>query len=66
MKLAIDGAKCMGHGRCYAAAPELLTYDDDGYVATRGQVIDVPDNQVEAAREAVANCPEQALELFEA
>lgn len=66
MKLGVDGGRCMGHGRCYASAPGLLTYDDDGYVTVRGEVIDVPDDQAAAAREAAENCPEQAIELFEA
>ena len=65
MKLAVDASRCMGHGRCYAAAPDLLDYDDDGYVTARGQVVDVPDEQAGAAREAVANCPEQAIELID-
>jgi len=63
MKLSVDSIRCMGHGRCYAAAPDLLTYDDDGYVLTRGEVIDVPEDQEDAARTAVANCPERAIEL---
>ena len=65
MKLSVDAGRCMGHGRCYASAPALLSYDDEGYVTARGEVIDVPDSQVAAAREAVANCPEQAIELLE-
>lgn len=66
MKLAVDSARCMGHGRCYSVAPDLLTFDDDGYVASRGELIDVPDDQVDAARQAVANCPERAVELTDA
>jgi ferredoxin len=65
MKLAIDSARCMGHGRCYSVAPDLLTFDDDGYVASRGELVDVPENHVEAARQAVANCPERAVELID-
>ena len=44
MKLTVDAASCcMGHGRCYTLAPDLLEDDDDeGYVSVRGQVIDVP------------------------
>ena len=63
MKLIVDAARCTGHGRCYASAPDFLTYDDDGYVTVRGQVVDVPDEHVAAVREAAANCPEQAIEL---
>jgi len=63
MKLAVDAARCTGHGRCYAAAPDFLTYDDEGYVTARGQVVDVPDEHAAAVREAAASCPEQAIEL---
>jgi ferredoxin len=63
MKLAVDAARCMGHGRCYAIAPELLDCDDEGYVTVRGTAIDVPPEQADAARDAVANCPERAVEL---
>ncbi len=65
MKLSVDSVRCMGHGRCYTSASELLSYDDDGYVTIRGEVIDVPDAQVDAAREAAGNCPEQAIELID-
>ena len=63
MKLTVDEVRCTGHGRCYAFAPDLLTFDDEGYVTTRGGAVDVPDDQVEAAWAAKANCPEQAIEL---
>ena len=41
MKLTVDGASCMGHGRCYQVAPDLLTFDDEGYVTIRDETIDV-------------------------
>jgi ferredoxin len=63
MKIRVDADHCTGHGRCYMAAPDLLTYDDEGYVTIRGSAIDVPDNQVVFAREAAANCPEQAITI---
>ena len=65
MKLTVDFDRCMGHGRCYTVAPDLLTYDEEGFVTIRGQTIDVPDDQLEAAREAVESCPEQAPALSE-
>jgi len=65
MKLTVDIDRCMGHGRCYSVAPDLLTYDEEGFVTIRGQTIDVPDDQLEAAREAVESCPEQAPALIE-
>ncbi len=64
MRLAVDGASCMGHGRCYVMAPDLLAYDDEGYVTIRGHAIDVPVDQLEAAEDAAATCPEQAIALI--
>jgi len=64
MKLTIDGASCMGHGRCYLMAPDLLTYDDEGYVTIRDQTIDVPADHAEAAEDAAGTCPEQAITLL--
>lgn len=63
MRLTVDGASCMGHGRCYLMAPDLLTDDEEGYVTIRDQTIDVPDDQVEAAEDAAGTCPEQAIRL---
>ena len=65
MRLTVDADRCMGHGRCYAVAPDLLSYDEEGFVTIRGQVIDVPEDQLEAAREAVESCPEEAVHLIE-
>lgn len=62
MKLQIDSAVCTGHGRCYALAPEMFDCDDAGY----GEVVgdgEVQPTQVEIARNAVANCPENAITL---
>ena len=64
MKMSVDGAQCMGHGRCYGLLPDLLTSDEEGYVTIRGQVIDVPDDQVDLAEDAEATCPEGAISLF--
>ena len=66
MKLAVDADECTGHGRCYTVAPDLLEDDEDeGFVTVRGQIIDVPDDQVDAARNAAGSCPERAITLLE-
>ncbi len=65
MKLSVGGDRCTGHGRCYTLAANLLEYDDEGYVTARGRVIDVPADQVDAARNAAGSCPEQAIALLE-
>ena len=64
VKLTVDGASCMGHGRCYQVAPDLLTFDDEGYVTIRDQTIDVSADLLEAAEEAAGTCPEQAIALI--
>jgi len=64
VRLTVDGASCMGHGRCYLMAPDLLGYDDEGYVTIRDQTIDVPADQVAAAEDAEGTCPEQAIRLL--
>ena len=64
MRLAVDGASCTGHGRCYLMAPDLLSYDDEGYVTIRDQTIDVPAGQLEFAEDAAGTCPEQAITLI--
>jgi ferredoxin len=63
MKLTIDAAMCTGHGRCYTLAPDLLTYDEEGFVTERGSTIEVPAGQEEAAREAALSCPEGAITI---
>jgi ferredoxin len=65
VKIAVDGAQCTGHGRCYRIAPDLLSYDDEGYVTIRDQVLAVPPDQVEFAEEAEGTCPEGAITLIE-
>jgi ferredoxin len=65
MKLAVNGDLCMGHGRCYSLAENLLDYDDEGYVTARGQVVDVPADRTDNARNAAGSCPERAIQLLE-
>jgi ferredoxin len=65
VKLRVDAAECTGHGRCYRIAPDLLSYDDEGYVSIRGQSVDVPDDMVDLAQEAEGTCPEGAIILIE-
>jgi ferredoxin len=66
MRLSVEHTLCRGHGRCYTVAPDLLEDDDDeGYVTARGQVVDVPADQADAARDAMGSCPERAIRLIE-
>jgi ferredoxin len=65
VKLTVSADLCTGHGRCYTVAPDLLTYDDEGFVSIKGQTIEVPAGQEAAAREAEMACPEGAITITE-
>jgi ferredoxin len=62
-ELAVDAARCTGHGRCYSVAPDLLSDDDEGFVTLRGNSMPIEDDQLSDAEEAVAACPERAITL---
>ena len=63
MRLTVATERCTGHGRCYSVAPDLLTYDDEGFVSIKGSTIDVPADQETSARAAEAACPEDAITI---
>jgi ferredoxin len=60
--LEVDRKVCAGHGMCYATRPEVVDCDDRGYPVIVEPNIG-PDT-IEAARDAIAVCPERALELM--
>ncbi|MFP3900712.1 MAG: ferredoxin [Acidimicrobiia bacterium] len=62
MKVHVDRSLCQGHGRCYSLAPDLFEPDDLGNSSEIGDGT-VPPGQEDAARRAVANCPEYAITL---
>ncbi|TDC05082.1 ferredoxin [Nonomuraea longispora] len=64
MKVQIDFERCQGHGRCYDLAPGLFGEDDEGYGQVLGHGL-VPPGEEQAARLAVANCPERAIDVHE-
>jgi ferredoxin len=61
--LSVDETRCTGHGRCYSVAPKLLSDDDEGFVTLRGSSMEIADDQLADAEEAVAACPERAITL---
>jgi ferredoxin len=65
VRIRVDKERCMGHGRCWTVAPELLTYDEEGFVALPEDGMNVSPDQLAAAEEAVSSCPEEALSLVE-
>ncbi|MET9090062.1 ferredoxin [Streptomyces sp. NPDC004237] len=62
MKASVDPAKCSGHARCNAVAPQVFTVDDDGY-CNIGSDKPVPPEFEAAARAGATNCPERAITL---
>lgn len=60
MKIRLDAEACVGHGRCYALAPDVFDADDRGHCLVK---IDgeVPSDLEVAARTGAENCPEDAL-----
>ena len=62
MRIKLDNAKCQGHGRCYALAPELFESDDEGYAVLKAKG-DVPTEREDDAILAADNCPEYAIEV---
>jgi ferredoxin len=62
VKATIDPAKCVGHGMCYATAPDVYEDDDDGFGRLRDGG-EVRPGFEDRARTGAANCPEQAITL---
>jgi ferredoxin len=61
VKVRVDAAVCVGHGRCYALAPQVFAPDDDGHAVVIAE--DVPPELAEQARAGESNCPERAITL---
>lgn len=60
LRLSVDGAKCQGHNRCCALAPELFEADELGFAVVKGGGL-VPATLEQKALLAVRNCPEYAI-----
>ena len=65
MKLRVSAELCMGHGRCYALAPEVYAPDDEGYNSARGETIEVADEHAQSGARGARGCPEGAIEIVE-
>jgi ferredoxin len=61
MRIGVDPDKCQGHARCIGIAPELFECDDYGLSSVVGDGT-VPPELEAAAKLAIANCPEYAIE----
>jgi len=61
MRVRVDRAKCVGHGRCYVLGPDLFTDDERGHCVVR--VESVPSELEAQARLGEENCPEGAISI---
>ena len=60
MKVTVDADSCAGHGACVVTCPEVFVIGDDGYAEVL--VDEVPVGLEAAVRQAVDECPTQAIE----
>ena len=63
MKVRVDGAVCVGHGRCYVLGPEVFGEDERGHC--RILTPEVPPALAAQARLGAQNCPEGAITVEE-
>ncbi|KQY06930.1 hypothetical protein ASD37_12495 [Mycobacterium sp. Root135] len=63
MRMVIDLELCVGHGRCYAEAPDAIDADDEGRAVAL--LVDIPDSLRGAVHMAAECCPEQAIRVDE-
>ncbi len=64
MRVLIDSARCQGHSRCWALAPDMFDVDDYGAATVLISGPLTPDYQAKA-RLAITNCPEHAISFAE-
>jgi ferredoxin len=63
VKVHADRDVCIQAGNCVMAADNLFDQDDDGIVVVLAD--DIPDDELDRAREAVKLCPSQALTIVD-
>jgi len=61
MKVRVDTDLCVGHGRCYALAPDVFGADDFGHCVVL--LAEVDGALADQAHLGAENCPERAITL---
>lgn len=64
LRVRVDRARCQGHARCFALAPELFELDQWGNAHERNGGAVAPALEAKA-RLAQSNCPELAIVVIE-
>lgn len=57
--MRVDPDLCVGHGRCYALAPDVFEPDDFGHCVVIAREVD--GSAADQARTGAENCPERAI-----
>lgn len=60
MKVTVDEETCIGCEVCVDTCPEVFEMADD---KARAKANEVPKDVVESCREAVENCPVEAIQM---
>lgn len=60
VEVAVDTARCMGHARCNAVAPDAFDLNDEGYAVVTSDAAQLPLSEL---HNAAASCPEQAIRV---
>lgn len=63
-RVSVDASRCQGHARCFAFAPDVFDFDDEGYSFVPEENSE-HEELSESLRLAVANCPERAIYVEE-
>jgi ferredoxin len=62
MKVTVDEETCIGCGLCSEDCPEVFEMNDD---KAHVKVDEVPEDVLEACKEAAENCPVEAIQMEE-
>lgn len=60
MKVKVNESACIGCGACLSIADDVFEMNDEGLSVAK--VDTVPEESVEAAKEAIESCPTGAIE----
>lgn len=64
VRIEVDASLCSGQGRCYSVSPEILDYDDQGFVTINGSSLTVDEAEQHLADQAAQACPEGAITVY--
>lgn len=63
MIVRVDEQLCVGHGRCYALAPDVFGADDYGHAVVLRAELAADDPLAASARAGADACPERAIRI---